>query len=153
MSAWIKNLFGKSWWESPKTFPTCLQFSDPLAAILDIWRFHRRIIIEWKNSFSERWSERPITYDLTPLPGGHFGFRHSRRWANAPGAARLVLFSFFFFSQSSMFFHGMATLIKRFIWKSWQKHPKIDPFPDPVSHFGAPWWPFWIFEVLMEGII
>ena len=19
----------------------------------------------------------------------------------------------------------------------------LDPFPDPVGHFGAPWWPFW----------
>ena len=26
-------------------------------------------------------------------------------------------------------------------------------FPDPVGHFGAPWWPFWIFEVLIEGMI
>ena len=28
----------------------------------------------------------------------------------------------------------------------------VDPFPDPVSHFGAPWQPFWIFEVLIEGM-
>ena len=26
-------------------------------------------------------------------------------------------------------------------------------FPDPVGHFEAPWWPFWIFEVLIEGMI
>ena len=25
--------------------------------------------------------------------------------------------------------------------------------PDPVDHFEAPWWPFWIFEVLIEGMI
>ena len=24
---------------------------------------------------------------------------------------------------------------------------------DPVSHFGAPWRPFWIFEILIEGMI
>ena len=29
----------------------------------------------------------------------------------------------------------------------------LDPFPDPVGHFGAPWWPFWIFEVLKEGMM
>ena len=29
----------------------------------------------------------------------------------------------------------------------------LDPFPDPVSHFEAPLWPFWIFEVLIEGMI
>ena len=27
-----------------------------------------------------------------------------------------------------------------------------DPFPDPVSHFGAPWQPFWIFQALIEGM-
>ena len=29
----------------------------------------------------------------------------------------------------------------------------LDPFPDPVGHFGAPWQPFWIFEVLLEGMM
>ena len=33
------------------------------------------------------------------------------------------------------------------------KNPGVDPFPDPVGHFGAPWWPFWIFEVVIEGMI
>ena len=26
-------------------------------------------------------------------------------------------------------------------------------FQDPIGHFGAPWWPFLIFEVLKEGMI
>ena len=25
----------------------------------------------------------------------------------------------------------------------------LDPFPDPVGHFWAPWWPFWSFEDLI----
>ena len=29
----------------------------------------------------------------------------------------------------------------------------LDPFPDPVGHFGAPWPPFWILEVLIEGMM
>ena len=29
----------------------------------------------------------------------------------------------------------------------------LDAFPDFVGHFGAPWRPFWIFEVLIEGMI
>ena len=33
------------------------------------------------------------------------------------------------------------------------QNPGVNPFPDPVSHFGAPWRPFWIFEVLIEGMI
>ena len=28
-----------------------------------------------------------------------------------------------------------------------------DTFPDLVGYFGAPWRPFWIFEVLIEGMI
>ena len=29
----------------------------------------------------------------------------------------------------------------------------VHPFPDPIGHLGAPWRPFWIFEVLIEGMI
>ena len=29
----------------------------------------------------------------------------------------------------------------------------LDPFPEPVGHFGASWQPFWIFEVLIEEMI
>ena len=45
-----------------------------------------------------------------------------------------IVFSFFFFS----FLFPSSTFL---------------PFPDPVGHFGAPWRPFWIFEVLVEGMI
>ena len=27
------------------------------------------------------------------------------------------------------------------------------PFPDPVGHFGSPWWPFWIFKVLKQAMV
>ena len=33
------------------------------------------------------------------------------------------------------------------------KNLGVDPFPDPIGHFVAPWRPFWIFEVLKEGMI
>ena len=39
-----------------------------------------------------------------------------------------------------------------FIWFYFEPRLKIFGCP-PVSHFGAPWWPFWIIEVLIEGII
>ena len=29
----------------------------------------------------------------------------------------------------------------------------LESFPDPVGHFGAPWRPFWIFQVLIEGVL
>ena len=29
----------------------------------------------------------------------------------------------------------------------------LHSFPDPVGHFGAPWRPFWIFGVLIEGMM
>ena len=28
---------------------------------------------------------------------------------------------------------------------SYNENLGLDPFPDPVGHFGAPWWPFWGF--------
>ena len=31
------------------------------------------------------------------------------------------------------------------------KNLRVDPFPDPIGHFGAP--AIWIFEVLIEGMI
>ena len=33
------------------------------------------------------------------------------------------------------------------------KNLDVHTFPDPIGHFWAPWRPFWIFEVLVEGII
>ena len=33
------------------------------------------------------------------------------------------------------------------------KNLGVITFPDPVGHFGAPWRPLWIFEVLIEGMI
>ena len=33
------------------------------------------------------------------------------------------------------------------------KNQGLDPFSDPIDHFGAPWWPFMIFEVLIERMI
>ena len=34
-----------------------------------------------------------------------------------------------------------------------RKNLGVDHFPDPVGHFEAPWQPFWIFEVLIEGMM
>ena len=33
------------------------------------------------------------------------------------------------------------------------KNLGVDTFPDPIGHFGTPFQPFWIFEVLIEGMI
>ena len=33
------------------------------------------------------------------------------------------------------------------------KNLGVKHFPDPVGHFEAPWWPFWIFEGYIEGMI
>ena len=58
-------------------------------------------------------------------------------------------------SSWSAFGRSMA-VIKKLILRKLMGAPKdlgVDPFPDPVGHFGAPWRPFWIFEVLIEGMI
>ena len=54
------------------------------------------------------------------------------------------------------FSHRRSALIKKLIYLKLMGMPKnlgVDLFPDPVGHFGAPWQPFWIFEVFIEGII
>ena len=38
-------------------------------------------------------------------------------------------------------------------WRERQKNLGADQFPDPDGYFEAPWWPFLIFEVLIEGMI
>ena len=51
--------------------------------------------------------------------------------------------------------YGVAQ-IKKLLLRKLMGPPKIlgvDHFQDPVGHFEAPWWPFWIFEVLIEGMI
>ena len=47
------------------------------------------------------------------------------------------------------FSHRMIARIKKLIQ---QKLIRVNPSPDPVSNCFAQWWPFWIFEVLIEGI-
>ena len=47
-----------------------------------------------------------------------------------------LLFLFSFFPPSSMF------LIEGV----------VDPFPDPVDHFGSPWWPFWILQGALQTV-
>ena len=47
-----------------------------------------------------------------------------------------------------------GVLESKFIKQKFTGMPEIlwiDPFPDPICHFQAPWQPFWIFEVLIEG--
>ena len=52
--------------------------------------------------------------------------------------------------------HKRSARIKKLILRKLMGEPKnlgVNHFPDPFGHFEAPWWPFWIFEVLIEGMI
>ena len=54
------------------------------------------------------------------------------------------------------FSHRRNALIKKPIQQKSTGAPKnlgVDQFPGPVGHFGAPLQPFWIFEVLIEGMM
>ena len=65
-------------------------------------------------------------------------------------------FSFFSFFSVVYFSHRRSAWIKKLIQRKLTGAPQnlgVDPFPDPVGHFGAPWRPFWIFEVLIEGMV
>ena len=66
-------------------------------------------------------------------------------------------FLHFHFSTSSP---SQPILIEWLLWKTYlikvdrsAKNWKTNPIPDPISHFVAPWRPFWIIEVLIEGMI
>ena len=69
------------------------------------------------------------------------------------------VFSFFFplfFPSVAIFSHRRSARIKKRIQRNLTGAPKnlgVDHFPDPGGHFGTPWRPCWIFEVLIEGII
>ena len=71
--------------------------------------------------------------------------------------ARAVGVPFFFHFSSSFLCHSLFSYMECSDQKScFAKVPKtvgLHLFPDPVGHFGAPWRPFQIFEVLEEGMI
>ena len=46
-----------------------------------------------------------------------------------------------------------TTLVDRYFHHSFLVFFFSVVYLDPVGHFEAPWWPFWIFEVLIEGMI
>ena len=67
-----------------------------------------------------------------------------------------LFFSFVFFFSVVYFSHRRSAWIEKLIQRKLKGAPQnlgVDPFPDPVGHFGAPWRPFWIFEVLIEGMV
>ena len=66
------------------------------------------------------------------------------------------VFPFLFFFSVATFSLRRSARIKKLILRKLLRMPKnlgVDTFPDPVGLFGAPWRPFWILEVLQEGMI
>ena len=63
-------------------------------------------------------------------------------------------FSFLFFFRRDLFSQKECSDQKTYLDKVDRSGPK-PRVPDPVRHFVATWWPFWIFEVLTEetGVI
>ena len=97
---------------------------------------------------------------------GEFFGMSGRRSSRSAFSGRLVtmlvatvnntIFSCPFFSPSSTF------LIEGMLWSNHlfrkrlmgaPKNQEVGTYSDPISHFGAPLQPFWIFEVLIEGMI
>ena len=99
----------------------------------------------------------------------HSKERREKKLINGEGGWRVLIWLFFiiawavfghyklhyiFFFPVVYFSHRRSARIKKLIDGKLTGGPKnlgIDTFPHPVCHFGAPWQPFWIFEVLAEG--
>ena len=66
----------------------------------------------------------------------------------------VIIFSFLFCSLSSTFLIegvlGSKNLCKKCDGSA--KKLRVDPFPENVGYFGAPWRPFWNFEVFIVGM-
>ena len=78
---------------------------------------------------------------------------HSVSLRTTSGQYEYILVSF---RNPVLFCKIRGARIKKLIKQKLTGAPKIlgvDHFQDPVGHFEAPWWPFWIFEVLIEGMI
>ena len=63
----------------------------------------------------------------------------------------LFFFHFPFFFSVATFSHRRSARIKKLIQRKLLRMPKnlgVDTFPDPVAHFGAPWQPYWILQVV-----
>ena len=64
-----------------------------------------------------------------------------------------LFFPFFLFPSVATFSHKRSGQIKKpFLRKLMgvSKNLGVDTFPDPVSHFWAPWRPFWILQVVQR---
>ena len=59
----------------------------------------------------------------------------------------LFFFLFFFFFLRRLLFSQKECSDQKTYFAKVARTPKkkeINTFPDPIGHFGAPWWPFWI---------
>ena len=65
-------------------------------------------------------------------------------------------FPFHFPFSVATFSHRRSARIKKLIWRKWFETVNnlgLDPFPDPVGHFGAPWRPFCISRPLIGRVL
>ena len=76
---------------------------------------------------------------------------------NAPVPEVFAILSFFIlfckFLWATLYGFVLARAVGVPVGRCSPKNLGGDHFPDTVGHFWAPWWPFWIFEVPIEGII
>ena len=74
---------------------------------------------------------------------GHY--KHHYSWRERVAFQRSA------FSSVATFSHRRSAWIKKLFSESCLEHPKTlgkTPFQDPIGHFGAPWRPFWILQVV-----
>ena len=91
-----------------------------------------------------------VTFILARADGIAVGHHQAVDWQQRQWTA---IFTVIFLSPFSVatFSNRRSARIKKLIQRKLTTAPKnlgLDPFSDPVGHFGAPWWPFWVLQAV-----
>ena len=125
------HIYGSSLLSQPQLQQQQINFTTDINVVFEVHNFHK---------YYQLWRSHLFQIGTSVQSSSSFFF--------------FFLFLFFFFLSVVYFSHRRSARIKKLMVRNLTGAPKkhgLHPFLDPVGHFGAPWRPFWIFVVLIEG--